>query len=396
MSELFNFLKPLSDRTTPRWIILLIDMLIVAVSYSLVLLSGAFPNTFESGFDVTRNFCLLLGVFFVVSFFSKSYAYVIRLTALNDLFRTMVLCLGSLAILIAINVVAQQITSVPFFSMWGLGFAVLLSFCLMTAERLTIKYIYTKLLNFRNLRKRALIVGKSLNSLFIANMLQNEINGKYMPVALLTFNNDNTTKTYKNNFPVYTFEPETFDLLVQQLRVSVLIISSNDISMLNSEVAKPILNTGIKVLSVNHLDKVDLNDIEQEQAESNKLSSSIKEVRIEDLLGRAPIITDNSLVRQNIYNQTILITGACGSIGSEIVRQVAACKAKTIVCVDQAETPMHDLILEMKDSAPDINIVPYMASVTNIERMDRAFATYKPKIVIHAAAYKHVPMMEIN
>ncbi|MGN0213374.1 MAG: polysaccharide biosynthesis protein [Muribaculaceae bacterium] len=396
MNEIFNFLKPLSDRTTPRWIILVIDMLIVTLSLTLVYLSDTLHISSDSVFDTLRNYCVVVGVFLIVSFFSKSYAYIIRLTALNDLFRTLTLCVVSMIVLTIVNVIAQQASGTPWFSMWGLALVVLTSFCLMTAERLTIKYLYFRLQNFRSGRRKAMIVGTNLHSVFIANMLQSEINGKYMPVALLSFNENNINKSYRNNFPVYSFNPDTFEKLVEDLNISTLIVDNSDLSILSSDVATPILNTGIKVLLFNQIDLLNLEDLSGDKNQEKNLSSHMKEVNIEDLLGRAPIITDNTLVRKNIHNEVIMITGACGSIGSEIVRQVAAYNAKTIICVDQAETPMHELSLEMKDQFPEIDLVTYMADVTDHDHMERAFMRYRPKIVIHAAAYKHVPMMEIN
>lgn len=396
MNELFNFLKPLSDRTTPRWIILVIDMLIVVLSCALVSASDTFNVATISRFDILRNYCVVVGVFLLVSFFSKSYAYIIRLTALNDLFRTLTLCIVSLIVLIVINVIVQQVTGSPWFGMWGIAMVVFTAFCLMTAERLSIKYLYFKLMHFGSGRSKAMIVGNSLHSVFIANMLQSEISGKYTPVALLTFDDANISRSYKNNIPVYRYNPDTIDQLVEELHVSTIIFDSSDLAILNSDVAKPLLNTGVKVLQFNRMiGRVDLKGLSQDNNNAD-ISNQMKEVNIEDLLGRAPIITDNTLVRKNIFNEVIMITGACGSIGSEIVRQVALCKAKRVICVDQAESPMHELLLEMGEKYSDIEVVPYMANVTDVQRMERAFDMFRPKIVIHAAAYKHVPMMEIN
>ena len=153
MNELFNFLKPLSDRTTPRWIILVIDMLIVVLSCALVSASDTFNVATISRFDILRNYCVVVGVFLFVSFFSKSYAYIIRLTALNDLFRTLTLCIVSLIVLIVINVIVQQVTGSPWFGMWGIAMVVFTAFCLMTAERLSIKYLYFKLMHFGSGRR---------------------------------------------------------------------------------------------------------------------------------------------------------------------------------------------------------------------------------------------------
>ena len=389
----YNILKPLSDRTTPRWIILLIDLLIVALSYTITTLSGSFESTIGGPYDLLRNYIILVGVFMIVSFFTKSYAYIIRLSALNDLFRTLSLCAISMIILSTTNIVVQQITQKALISMWELSFVVLLAMCMMIAERLIAKYIYARITAISHHNQRVLVVGSSMRSVMIANWLQQDLNGRYTPVGLLSFKQQTNGRTSKNNYPVYFFSPETFDNIVETLNVSSLIVDRKNLGVLRSEAATKILDSGIKVFTLNHIEDIDLTESNDT---ATNFAPQIRNVEIEDLLCRAPIITDNTLVRQNIYGRTVLITGACGSIGSELVRQVAACKAKLVVCVDQAETPMHDLMLEMKQSFPEIPIICFIGSVQNKTRMEQAFNLYRPTLVIHAAAYKHVPMMEIN
>ena len=389
----YNILKPLSDRTTPRWIILLIDLLIVALSYTITTLSGSFESTIGGPYDLLRNYIILVGVFMIVSFFTKSYAYIIRLSALNDLFRTLSLCAISMIILSTINIAVQQITQKALISMWELSFVVLLAMCMMIAERLIAKYIYARITAISHHNQRVLVVGSSMRSVMIANWLQQDLNGRYTPVGLLSFKQQTNGRTSKNNYPVYFFSPETFDNIVETLNVSALIVDRKNLGVLRSEAATKILDSGIKVFTLNHIEDIDL---PESNDTATNFAPQIRNVEIEDLLCRAPIITDNTLVRQNIYGRTVLITGACGSIGSELVRQVAACKAKLVVCVDQAETPMHDLMLEMKQSFPEIPIICFIGSVQNKTRMEQAFNLYRPTLVIHAAAYKHVPMMEIN
>lgn len=389
----YNILKPLSDRTTPRWIILLIDLLIVALSYTITTLSGSFESTIGGPYDLLRNYIILVGVFMIVSFFTKSYAYIIRLSALNDLFRTLSLCAISMIILSTINIAVQQITQKALISMWELSFVVLLAMCMMIAERLIAKYIYARITAISHHNQRVLVVGSSMRSVMIANWLQQDLNGRYTPVGLLSFKQQTNGRTSKNNYPVYFFSPETFDNIAETLNVSALIVDRRDLGVLRSEAATKILDSGIKVFTLNHIEDIDLTESNDT---TTNFAPQIRNVEIEDLLCRAPIITDNTLVRQNIYGRTVLITGACGSIGSELVRQVAACKAKLVVCVDQAETPMHDLMLEMKQSFPEIPIICFIGSVQNKTRMEQAFNLYRPTLVIHAAAYKHVPMMEIN
>jgi FlaA1/EpsC-like NDP-sugar epimerase len=163
--------------------------------------------------------------------------------------------------------------------------------------------------------------------------------------------------------------------------------------MLRNGFADEFLKNDITLLQVNQVEEFDVSKDDESHAD---ISKSVRSIRIEDLLGRDPIINDKTMVKQNIHDECVLITGAAGSIGSEIVRQVASYGAKDVVLVDQAETPMHDLALEMKKSFPNINIHLFIGDVQNSHRMEEAFRKYRPKFIFHAAAYKHVPMMEIN
>lgn len=143
---------------------------------------------------------------------------------------------------------------------------------------------------------------------------------------------------------------------------------------------------------LNQIEEFDINN----ETSSPNISAHVNAVKIEDLLGRPVIKNENPLIKEMINGKTVLITGAAGSIGSEIVRQVASFGAGRIVLLDQAETPMHDMQIEMEDKYPDVKISLYVADVQNHKRLDQAFSRFKPSYVFHAAAYKHVPMMERN
>lgn len=391
-----RFLKPLIDSTTPRWLILLTDVAIAVLSYVTVQASGAFGSV-DVSYDLLRNALVIAGVFLIMSVIVKNYAYIIRLSALNDLYRLFVMCAGSALTLAIINLVCAAVSKAPLMSMWAIAFAVLMAFCLMMIERLAVKYIYLHISSIATeRRKRVLVLGTSARSVIVANTLRNELQGSYNPVALLSSKRPELLPERKNNFHVYAFSADSFASLVEELAVEAIIVRPESLNTMSDEMSSTILQTGLKVLTFNHIEENDLDDTQQEQDDNNMISRAVKDVQIEDLLGRDPITMDNTLVRHNVSGQTIMITGACGSIGSEIVRQVAAYKAALIVCVDQAETPMHNLQLEMEKRFPAIKIVTFVGSVQNVARMELAFATYHPRIVLHAAAYKHVPMMEIN
>lgn len=132
--------------------------------------------------------------------------------------------------------------------------------------------------------------------------------------------------------------------------IHALIFNHDKVKLVGREYADFFINNNLRILSLNHVEE--FSGDENGDDKGANISTHVKNVQIEDLLGRDPIVLDNSLVRSNIRGSVVMITGACGSIGSEIVRQVATYKAKKIILVDQAETPMHDMALEMKEKFP--------------------------------------------
>jgi len=379
--------------TTPRWIILLIDLLIVTASYVVVEMKDIYgaPQSYSIGYLVAC-WAAIVAVYFAVIFFSKSYTCVIRLSVIEDLYRTFLVVFISTVILATIDFVVYLVTGEVLYSFWNLFVIAIEAFSVMMIERLFIKYFYMRITAVANTsRKRVLVLGTSLNSLILANALKSETAGMYEPVGLLS------TKTTRgisevNGFKIYYYDPETVANIFVEHGVYALIFNESRRDMIRNGMADVFIANNITLLSLNRVEEY---DVIEEKEESN-ISNFVKEVQIEDLLGRDPIVLNNSLVSTNVRGACVLITGACGSIGSEIVRQLAAYKASRIVLVDQAETPMHDLSLEMKRCFPEADVVLFMGDVQNRDRMEVAFETYKPKFVFHAAAYKHVPMMEIN
>jgi FlaA1/EpsC-like NDP-sugar epimerase len=297
----------------------------------------------------------------------------------------------STIILILINMIWSAITNNVLFSYWGVVYVGVLAFALLTIERLVIKYMYARMTVTESNRRKVLVLGTSLDSLILANALKNEIGGKYEPVGLLSIKKGKD-KDEINGFKVYKYNDDDVTNIFVGGGIHALIFDSSAIKLMRNGFADKFIENNIALLAINKVEEFEIDD----ERDGSNISTYIKEVQIEDLLGRDPIILNNTLVRSHIKDSVVLITGACGSIGSEIVRQVASYKAKQIVLVDQAETPMHDLSLEMKKSFPDANVVLFMGDVQNHARMEEAFKQYQPKYVFHAAAYKHVPMMELN
>ena len=388
--ELKGFNK-LKTNTVPRWVILLIDMLLVACSYAIFIISSLDPQSANSAFVFTRNLILIVTVYGIVTYLSKSYTCIIRLSVIEDLYREFVVVFISTLILIVINMIYGAITTNVLFSYWGVIYVGVFAFALLTVERLVIKYIYARLTVTATKRRKVLVLGTSLDSLILANALKNEIDGKYEPVGLLSIK-QGKDKDEINGFKVYKYKPEEITNIFVGGGIHALIFDSSNIKLMRNGFADAFIENNIALLAINKVEEFELDD----EREGSNISTYIKEVQIEDLLGRDPIVLNNTLVRSHIKGSVVLITGACGSIGSEIVRQVATYKAKCIVLVDQAETPMHDLSLELQAEFPDAEVVLFMGDVHNKARMEEAFNKFQPKYVFHAAAYKHVPMMELN
>ncbi len=383
--------KNLRDTTAPRWLILLIDMFLVTCAFLLTVLSDIYATSQPVQAAVAvRNWLIFVAAYLVVSLLTRSYSFIIRLSVIEDLYRVFVMVFLSSSILLLVNLVHQAVTTHPLFRFWNIIYVGVTVFALLTIERLVIKHIYSRFTSTVADRLKVLVLGTSLDSLILANALKSEIGGKYEPVGLLSTSPDEK-RSMVNGFKVYTYEPEeTLADLFASRNFHALLFSQRDARMMSGGLADFFIKQDIKLLLINHIEEFDT-----EQQDGN-ISHYIKEVQIEDLLGREPIVLNNTLVRSNINGNVVLITGACGSIGSEIVRQVAAYKASKIILVDQAETPMHDLSLELRKSYPNAEVVLFMGDVQNYARMEEAFKTYRPRFVFHAAAYKHVPMMELN
>lgn len=387
-------IKTFKKNTTPRWVILLIDLMIVTASYFVVELKDILTLTVPpTPVRLIVNWLVVVFVYFLTIYISKSHSCVIRLSVIEDLYRTFVVVFVSTAILIVANLFVFFITGgTDYYSFWNLFVIAIETFSIMMIERLLIKTFYRQLTAATTSnRKRVMVLGTSLNSLMLANALKNEQEGHYEPVGLLS-TKDRHGVSVLNGFNVYYYDRETVANIFVEHGVYALIFSDQRRDMLRDGMADVFMENNIALLSLHHIEEYDLD----EKKNNDNISTFIKEVEIEDLLGREPIVLNNTLVKNNIEGNCVLITGACGSIGSEIVRQLATYNASRIVLVDQAETPMHDLSLEMKRNFPQADVVLFMGDVQNSERMEVAFKTYKPKFVFHAAAYKHVPMMEIN
>ena len=389
-----RILRSFKVRTTPRWIILLLDMVIVLISYAATVIADTYSLHIVTGpLNVLFVAAIVIGVYFVVSYISKSYTCVIRLSVIEDLYRIFIAVIIASVILCVINALWLVFAHAELIKFWNILVIGALSFSMMMIERLCIKYLYMRMNNATEGRKRVLVLGTTFNSVFLANALKGEIGGKYLPVGLLSIKSNNTNSEI-NGLKIYHFDPKTTSDEFAKNGIVGLIYDAKSNNLMSSGFADYFIKNDIALLAMNKVAEFEQDDPKGQNEKG--ISTYIKEVQIEDLLGRDPIVLNNPLVSKHINGSCVLITGACGSIGSEIVRQVASYHASKIILFDQAETPMHDISLEMKKDYPDADIELFMGDVRNRERVEEAFEKFHPSYVFHAAAYKHVPMMEIN
>jgi len=372
----------------------LLDMVIVLISYAATVIADTYSLHIVTGpLNVLFVAAIVIGVYFVVSYISKSYTCVIRLSVIEDLYRIFIAVIIASVILCVINALWLVFAHAELIKFWNILVIGALSFSMMMIERLCIKYLYMRMNNATEGRKRVLVLGTTFNSVFLANALKGEIGGKYLPVGLLSIKSNNTNSEI-NGLKIYHFDPKTTSDEFAKNGIVGLIYDAKSNNLMSSGFADYFIKNDIALLAMNKVAEFEQDDPKGQNEKG--ISTYIKEVQIEDLLGRDPIVLNNPLVSKHINGSCVLITGACGSIGSEIVRQVASYHASKIILFDQAETPMHDISLEMKKDYPEADIELFMGDVRNRERVEEAFNKFHPSYVFHAAAYKHVPMMEIN
>ena len=377
----------------PSWIVLYFDLLVVLISCFIVFYLNYDTTPHEIGeiYEPWVKSLIFTALVAFGMFFNKSYKSIIRLSAFEDTYRIFGAIFTTAIFALVIDWIGARTAGFHYFGNWNILTICFISFALLISSRIIIKYIYTIASSTNSRRKRVAVLGSAINSYALATALQNEVDGAFHPVLLLSQSNK-SKDVQAGSFPIRTYDPETVETIFNQFQCDTLIFLSTQIDFIRQEAGDVFLKNGIKLLMLNQVEEFNVND----EDAAPILSPHVQNIRIEDLLGRPPIVTETTHIKERLNGQVVMITGAAGSIGSEIVRQVASFGADTIVLVDQAETPMHDMQLEMEKSFPNVKIELCIGDVANKARMENLFHLYNPRIVYHAAAYKHVPMMESN
>ncbi|MCF0172813.1 MAG: polysaccharide biosynthesis protein [Bacteroidales bacterium] len=392
-----NFLEQferrfLARKATPHWIVMLADCL-------LVICSGLIVFTIEKGVVATITnshrllFTLLIYLIpFCIAFhLTKTYKGIIRYSTFTDILKIGTAVFVGASLTWALKTADAHygfLKLIPISNICLFGTSTMVM-VFMVLTRVLVKYAYEHVITGKSLT-RVFIYGVKNGGLAIANSIVSSPNPQYKVVAFVTDNEKNVGHELMG-CPIYLNDGTIADKMVSA-NAHRLLVSPNKLNDFrnnnnNNNNINSLINSGIKIMIVGQ-------DAEWDGKNFNL--NLLREVEVEDLLPRDEIIIDTEALRGSITDKCILITGAAGSIGSEIVRQVAELSPSRLVLVDQAETPLHDMRLRMARDYSYLRVATVTASVLNRDHMEKLFSDCHPDYVFHAAAFKHVPMMEDN
>lgn len=377
----------LSTKVLPIWTILLMDIVITALSCLVAyILRYDFQQVFNSlpNVDTSILYCVLIAIVFFKLF--RTYSGVLRYSSFVDIMRLFVALSCIYVTLIILSIITQEIgyNIFPPFSVLFMAF--ILNFGLVAVVRMVIKVLYDSM-NFDGRHSiNVFIYGAKEAGVSIAKSVRVSFRNRY---RLKGFIADEPELIGKELMGVKVYPNDEY--LIDKLRekdVEVIIVSPAKMDALKEgDMADRLMENGYKLMTA-----PPLSDWKSATLNQNDL----KEIQIEDLLQRDPIQMDMKKIASHLEGKRVMITGAAGSIGSEIMRQVATFNPYCLILVDQAETPLHDIRLELQDRWRDIDAHTIVADIANQTRMESIFKEFRPQYVFHAAAYKHVPMMEDN
>lgn len=381
------FHRYLSAKVLPIWTILLIDVLIIVVSS---LLAYALRYDFRSIFlesstiDKTIVWTVIVNLVFFRVF--RTYSNVLRFSSFIDIMRIFVSLTVSYALLMISSVLLASYLDIRLAPVSVLFMAYIISFAIMSCSRIVVKMFY-ELLNFDGSHSaNVFIYGAKEAGVNIAKALRVNLRNHYRLRGFIADEPELINKVMMG-VKVFPNDESLIDVLNDRDVHTIIISPAKMEELKKSDMADRLLAHNIKLMTAPPLSEWSGQTLNRTQ---------LKEIQIEDLLQRDPIEIDIHKVASHLEGKRVMITGAAGSIGSEIMRQVASFNPYKLILVDQAETPLYDIRLELQDRWRDIDAETIIADISNATRMEDIFKEYQPQYIFHAAAYKHVPMMEDN
>ncbi|MGB0882979.1 MAG: polysaccharide biosynthesis protein, partial [Vicingaceae bacterium] len=382
-----NVFRVLFQNNIPRWIIFFIDLSICTVSLILSYLirfNFDVPEVEINAFP--KVFLWVISIRAISFLITKTHMGMVKYTSSKDAQRIFVALSMSAGTFTLINLVFYYLIDQTFpipFSIIIIDF--MLTLFLMISLRVLFKALYTEIVNPYREKRNVIIFGAGESGIITKRTLDRDAGLKY---KVLAFIDDDSKKTGKRLEGVSILNADQLKGLLAKKDVAHLIISVQDISSeKKKELVECCLEYNTKVLNVPPVSNWINGELSFKQ---------IKKVKIEELLERDPISLNIDAIKNQNTSKTVLVSGAAGSIGSEIVRQLINFNPKRIILLDQAESPLYEMEMALKDNNAKLDCEIVIGDIRNVERMENLFQTLNPDIVYHAAAYKHVPMMEYN
>lgn len=387
MDNLFSKLNRYVNRYLSTKIIFLLDMVMaVCASSATLILINLFVDV-----ELVRLRPLIVWIggsaffsfFFIWAF--RTYRIIIRHMTLRDLGRFMLVALCKSVLLVALYGIVFGFGTLVFVMGVGDFLLTTLAFLLLRVVMLVVYDMVKNRMEYRKKCLNVLIFGVGDKSVALIGRLQASTH--YKIVGFLQHGDDAYNYMISDK-PVYTAdsEAEFSDIMETHDIDAILFATKNDAYAEKEKLIQYAIDKGVKVLFVPTIDEM----------VDGKVSYQVRNIDIEDLLMRDEIKVSMDEIVQNFRGKTVMVTGAAGSIGSELCRQLATFGVKELVLFDNAETPMHNLRLELEEKFSELSFVPIIGDVRLLPRLDYAFRKWRPQVVFHAAAYKHVPLMEEN
>ena len=369
----------------PRSLIFFIDVSIsiLSVQFTFFLISSVEPGQLKF-IHLNWEFLSLVGIQILFFLIFKSHSGIVRYTGFKDSVKQLQTTISTVVALILINELIYSIYQVKILVNGGAIIYGFIAFSMLFLFRVIVKRVY-KLIHSDSSPTKAYLLGTSLKDVAIAESIMSDARTNFDIVGFIS----EVTKLKRTRIltlPILTLEK----LGRQKIRGGSSVIVSGqklrELATADADILNRLLELNLKIFK--------LPELQDWNGES--ITSEIKKVNLEDLLQRTPIKLQREKLRAIYKDKVILVTGAAGSIGSDIVRQLIRFEPKKILMLDKAETPLHEMSLELESKYPNFHFEKIIANVRNLKRLQNIFEVHQPEIVFHGAAYKHVPMMEAN
>jgi FlaA1/EpsC-like NDP-sugar epimerase len=379
------------SQAIPRWVIKVVDFLIVGCAFALsyfIVYHFRFTNIIRGFFFINVFTYSIVAI--IVMHMVRVHKGLIRYSNLRDILRifTAVFC-SSVAFLIITHTLVSyyfpESKTIAINSIILVNAFVSGMFLIMFRVSVKGAFFYIRSIHHAGKREPILVFGSDHNSILLKNALWANEKDRFEVVGFI---DNDPKKVSKEIQQTAVYSVNSLEKLKLKRQVEKLVIINEHLEDAEKqETINRCLALGIQVLTV---------PPSEEWLTDNPVSRQIKDLRIEDLLQRDEIKIDNEKISEDIRGKSVLVTGAAGSIGSEIVRQVMKYNPAVLILCDQAESPLYEIQTELSEKFPGEELIAFIGDVRNHHRMEKLFSIHRPDVVFHAAAYKHVPMMEDN